>query len=64
MSLNAGVGASENFIGTPGIGTLVPPGSGTSTTMSRARICGSQSACAKSLTGPHGMRAARSLSSQ
>ena len=60
----AGVAAPENFIGMPGIGTVVPSGSGTSTTMSRARICGSESACAKSLTGPHGMRASRSLSSQ
>jgi hypothetical protein len=46
------------------LGTLVPPGSGTSTTMSRATIWGSLRAWAKSFTAPHGMRAARSLSSQ
>ncbi|AOB39840.1 hypothetical protein BBB43_14175 [Bordetella parapertussis] len=48
----------------PGMPSRSPLLSGTSTTMSRARTCASLSACAKSLTGPHGMRAAPSRSSQ
>ena len=53
----------ENFIGTPGMRITSPDSRVIDTTMSRASTCGSESAWAKSFTGPHGILAARRRSS-
>ncbi len=57
-------GVSENFIGKPSICIGSRPSRATESTISWARICGSESASATPFTGPQGTPALFSVSTQ